>query len=316
MDISEILNFPIYENLALIHGLLATLALFAYGTIWTLIYFLGKTPGNTGHKGLTVLLGLQTFVVGAVSSLGIVVYIAYRTAGGAREFLLNSENTAWLHKISFEYKEYMCSLTPWLLIMAAFFVAWRLKNRLFENKTAVTFIVISSVISAVYLLISMALAVLVTKAAPLQNFDVGSDLFNKGGTIVILSSLVTAAVLFFTFWFVSRSGRPGMEKDAGKFYPIILGSAAGLTALWIINIIQESSESFAETITLISGVGPYSGVVFWSLITVLAVTVIVKLIIFRRQTTSFSVVNWVLLISVILQMLLLFPPVYGIFLPE
>jgi hypothetical protein len=312
----NLFQLPVAEQLSNLHGLLATLTLFMYGALFVAIPVYKKYQAGNMYKPLLYLLGIQTLLVGAVTTFGIIVYVTYRTAGGARDFLLGNAGTSWLHNIVFEYKEYLCAITPWLLLMVAFFVAARLGQQLYKNKAALKLILTFVIVSAIFVLLTATLAVLVTKMAPLEKFSVGADLFSRGGIIAIIVAILTLIVLGGIFWLINfRLGR--QIKDPQNTNPaaaMMYGSAAGLTVMWIFDWAQAASPAFKAAITYVPGIGQYSGVVLWGLIAVVVITLAVWLVtLVIKKRVPVIAAGWVLVISALIQILFFFPPFYHLF---
>jgi len=312
---NHIFSLPLAEWVADIHGLLATLALLVFGAIIAIALLLKRNGEKNLHKPLTCLLGIQTLLVGAVSAAGIVAYVAYRTPGGAREFLLNSTETNWLHSIVFEYKEYLCGITPWLLMIIAFFVAVSLGQRLHQNKAALNFILAGTVVSTFFQIITTVLATLVGKIAPLQKFTVGGDIFSRGGNIVILVSAIVVISFTATFWLITRG--LGRSKETPENYnsiaAIMYGSAVGLTLMWALDIAKEAIAPLKTSLAYINSVGPYSGVLIWSLVATLVASIIIRLATIKAKPLSLNTAGWVLISCALIQIVTFFPPFYHLF---
>jgi len=310
----NIFGLPLAEQLAGLHGLLAILALPVYGAIVTLAA-LGQHRNGSLHRPLTCLLGIQTLLLGAVSTAGTIIYVAYRAPGGAREFLLSGTETAWLHRIVFEYKEYLGGITPWLLMMAAFFVAMRLGPRLYDNKPAIRSVLAMTVVSALFLMLTTAMAVLVSKIAPLQKFEAGGGFMPQGGNAVLIAAILAAAVIAGIFWLAIRKTSRLIEdrEDLAPAGAIMYGSAAGLTVMWMLNIAKEVFQPLKDSLAYINGVGPYSGVLTWSLVTIIATTVMIRLATAKGEMLSLNRAGWVLVGCALVQVLVFFPPFYEMF---
>jgi hypothetical protein len=312
----NLFQLPLAEQLSNLHGLLATLSLLVYGALFVAIPVYKKYQAGNLYKPLLYMLGIQTLLIGAVTTFGIIVYVAYRAAGGAREFLLSNAGTGWLHNIVFEYKEYLCAITPWLLLMVAFFTAARLGSQLYKNKSALKLILTLVIVSAIFVLLTATLAVLVTKMAPLEKFSAGADLFSKGGIIAIIVAILTLLVLGGIFWLINFIlGHQIKEpKNTNPAAAMMYGSAAGLTVMWIFDWVQAASPAFKAAITYVPGIGQYSGVVLWGLIAVVVVTLAVWLITLGiKRPTPLIAAGWVLVTSALIQIIFLFPPFYHLF---
>jgi hypothetical protein len=312
----NIFNFPLAEQVANLHGLFSTLALIGFGAVFVLIILIRKGYGQEKlHKPLAYVLGIQTLLIGLLSTTGIVAYVAYRTNGGARSFLLSTPGTAWLHNLVFEYKEYLGGVAPWLLIMVAFFLVLYLGPRLYQNKVAQRFILASNIVSIIFLIIVATLAVLVSKIAPLQKFPVGSDLFTRGGNIVLLTAFLTVLVLGGIFWLITRRAKRTNQdgENHNSLAAVMYGSSIGLTLMWALNMAKEASPALKNSIAYINSVGPYSGVVIWSLVAIAAGTLVVRLATLKVKSLSLNAAAVTLIACSALQVLMFFPPFYHLF---
>ncbi len=313
----NLLHLPLAEQISNLHGVLATLTPLVFGAIFVMVIVARKFQLGGLYKPTLWLLGIQSFLLAAASTAGVVAYVAYRTAGGAREFLLSASQTSWLHSIVFEYKEYLCAVAPWLLLVIAFFVVAKLGPEFYKNKTALQLILAFTILSAAFAMISATLAVLVSKMAPLEKFNVGQDLFSRGGNIAIVGAILTLAIIGGLFWFISSRSRQDKKLNSSSLASMMYGSAAGLTVMWIIDVVKEGIAPFKTWLTFVPGIGPYSGVVFFSLVTVVVVTLIVWLATLKSsKQLSLKAAGWVIITSALVQALFLFPPFYHIFLPS
>jgi len=194
--------------------------------------------------------------------------------------------------------------------MVAFFLVLYLGPRLYKNKVALRFVLASNIVSAVFLVLVAALAVLVAKVAPLQRFPVGSDLFTRGGNIVVLAAFITAVVLAVLFWLLTR--RRHSTDETGENYnslaAVMYGSSIGLTSMWALNIAKEASPALKDSIAYINSVGPYSGVVTWSLVAIVAGTLLIRLATLKVKSLSLNAAAVTLIACSALQLLMFFPP--------
>jgi len=310
----KLLQLPLAEQVANLHGLLAILSLLMYGSLFTVILLYKKFKLEDLHKPLLYLLGIQTLIITAISMAGIVAYIAYRAPGGAREFLLSSANTNWLHNIAFEYKEYLCGITPWLLLMVAFFVAARLGSTIYKNRAVLRLLLACVAVSVLFVLLTATMAVLVAKIAPLGKFMVGNDLFPNGGLIVIGATLLTVIVIAGLFSLINFVRKPSENRNINSVASMMYGSSAGLTMTWVLNMAQEANFNFKQSIAYLPSVGPYGGVIIWSLVTVVVVTLILWLATSKiKKEMPVVAAGWVLIISALIQIVAFFPPFYHLF---
>ncbi|MHB8085695.1 MAG: hypothetical protein ACYDHZ_07705 [Dehalococcoidia bacterium] len=312
----NLLSLPLAEQVSNLHGLLATLCILGFGALFVIIPVYSKYGPENLQKPLVYILGIQTLFVGAVSTAGIVAYVAYRTAGGAREFLLSSPQTTWLHSIAFEYKEYLCGIAPWLLLAVAFFIALRLGSALHKNKAVLNLILIAAITSAVLVFITSTLAVLIAKIAPLEKFAVGGNLFQAGGNLVIGIAILTVIVLGGLFWLLTKK-ISAQAKESGNYNSltaIIYGSAVGLTVMWILDVAQAANAGFKQAIMFIPSVGQYSGVMILSLITVIVASLIIWLAALKiKKPWSIRAAFWVFVVSAWVMAIAFFPPFYHMF---
>jgi hypothetical protein len=312
----KLLSLPLAEQVSNLHGLLATLCILGFGALFVIIPVYSKYGPENLHKPLLYILGIQSLFVGAVSTAGIVAYVAYRTAGGAREFILGSPQTSWLQSIAFEYKEYLCGIAPWLLLAVAFFIALRLGSALHKNKAVLNLILIAAITSAVLVFITSTLAVLIAKIAPLEKFAVGDNLFQAGGNIVIGIAVLTVIVIGGLFWLLSTKSSE-QAKAAGNYNSLIAimyGSAAGLTVMWILDLAQAANASFKQSIMYVPSVGQYSGVMILSLIAIIIASLLIWLATLRiKKGWSLTAAFWVLMVSAWVMVIAFFPPFYHLF---
>ena len=164
--LGRLLQIPFWTRFADLHGLLAMAALVLFGS-GIVLYFLSSQTKAAGIwlKGVLLLLFLDLiFLDGA----GLLVYMPYRAPGGPRTILNASSETAWLHTIIFEHKEFLAFAPP-LLIFCALAIVWVLSDSFTEEKTFPWLrkaVLTSLVLSLLFVLIVATEAVLVTKVAP------------------------------------------------------------------------------------------------------------------------------------------------------
>ena len=307
----RLFEYPLAEQISNFHGLVTFLSFLAFGAIAVLVVLIRRgVDGNHNlQRPLATILGIQSVLVFITSLTGIIAYVDYRTAGGARTFLLETEERSWLHEIVFEYKEYIGAITPWLLILIAFFLVAYLGRRVYESRAAQTYVMAANIISLVFIMLTAALAVLVVKEAPLQDFDVGPGLFSRGGNLVVLFGFLFLVLIAGLYWFMSRNEVEGADN---AFAAMMYGGAFGLTVMWIVLIIKENNPGFNTAIAYIKSVGPYSGVILFSLIAIIVGT-LVAWILTRRGRASLSTASWILFIACFVQLIMLFPPVWHLF---
>jgi len=156
-----------WEMLTDVHGLLSVLSLPLLGAAIALAILLKK--GAWAARPLKKVLLWLALDLALLDVLGLIVYAPYRAKDGPRSQLLASDQTAWLHTIVFEHKEFL-AYAPWLMILGVALVVQALDYRLNGHhyrtyRKTVTFGIITA---CVYVFIVAAEAVLVTKAAPLK----------------------------------------------------------------------------------------------------------------------------------------------------
>lgn len=164
--VHKISALPFWNKFADLHGLLAMLSLILFGAA-IILYFLTPKAAVAINWLKIVLSGLLLDLV-LLDIAGLAVYVPYRGANGAKTLLISSKETAWLHNIVFEHKEFMAFAPP-ILILVAFMIVQKSGSHFGETqklfwfrKSAIT----SILIALIFVLIIAAEAVLVTKAAP------------------------------------------------------------------------------------------------------------------------------------------------------
>ncbi|MDP2671186.1 MAG: hypothetical protein Q8P13_01860 [bacterium] len=165
--ITKLIELPFWEKFADFHGFLAMLALVLFGAAFVLFFISGKLSSviNT-FKTILTLLFLNILVLDIA---GMSVYVPYRAAtGGPRKLLLSSEDTAWLHQIVFEHKEFL-AFAPLVLSFTALLVVIKLGDSFGDTakfKWLRLAVFAALALSLIFVLTVAAEAVLVTKAAP------------------------------------------------------------------------------------------------------------------------------------------------------
>lgn len=154
-----------WEVLGDFHGFLAMLSLVLFGAAIVLYFSLEKIqPAMTWLRNILIALFVD---LATLDMFGLFIYVPYRTKGGPRTMLLSSENTAWLHEIVFEHKEFLAFAPPLLILVACIIVINQ--GAKFSTRPYVKKAVLFSIFAALFLvLIVAAEAVLVTKVAPLK----------------------------------------------------------------------------------------------------------------------------------------------------
>jgi len=167
---TELLNgfieIPFWSKFADLHGMISMLSLVLLGAAIILYFLSEKTKEAIGWlKTVLLLLFLD---IAFLDFFGLIVYIPYRAVGGAKFDLIGSETTAWLHEIVFEHKEVL-AFAPLILTAVAFFIVTKLGEN-FVDKEKYRWlrlaVLISLILSLVFILTVASEAVLVTKVAP------------------------------------------------------------------------------------------------------------------------------------------------------
>lgn len=155
------------SQLANFHGTLAMLSLILFGAAIVLYFFTTRLqPSISWLKSILTVLFIDLTLLDIA---GLITYIPYRGVGGSKSVLIASENTAWLHNVIFEHKEFLAFAPP-LLIFSAMFIVFKLGNSFGDNNKVhyLRLAVISSILlSLLFVLVVAGEAVLVTKAAPI-----------------------------------------------------------------------------------------------------------------------------------------------------
>jgi hypothetical protein len=148
-----------FASLATIHGIFATLGV-----------IIGSA---TGYLGWRLLLGhLKAYrdlrILATVSSIlaflaivtGNWIYIAYRGAGGPREFF--KANFPEIHEIFFEFKEFV-ALFPLPIAVAATFILWKYKDSLPMDEKLRNAVGVMIAVAWTVLMIAFVLGAAITK---------------------------------------------------------------------------------------------------------------------------------------------------------
>lgn len=162
----NILAMPFWSKFTNFHGFLAMVSLFLFGISFILYFQIEKAAFAISWLKNSLLILFFDLLL--LDIAGLSIYAPYRAKGGPRSLLLGSEDTAWLHQIIFEHKEFLAFAPP-ILIITAFLVIKALGNNIKDKenmylKRAVFVLIISALL---IVLTVAAEAVLVAKAAPL-----------------------------------------------------------------------------------------------------------------------------------------------------
>lgn len=165
--ISGLQRISLLSQLANFHGSLAMLSLILFGA--TIILYFFTTRINLSINWLKGTLFALFMDLLLLDIAGLIIYIPYRGAGGSKSILVASKDTAWLHNVIFEHKEFLAFAPP-ILIFTAFFIVLKLANSFGDDNKLhyLRLAVLSSIVLALlFVLVVAAEAVLVTKAAPI-----------------------------------------------------------------------------------------------------------------------------------------------------
>lgn len=165
--ISGLSKIPLDSQVANFHGTLAMFSLIFFGASFVLYRFTSKISDSI--KWFKVNLTALFVDLLLLDIIGLFIYIPYRATGGSKSILIASKETAWLHEIIFEHKEFL-AFGPVLLVLAALLIVIKLGDS-FGNDQKYHYLrlaVISAlIISLIFVLTVAGEAVLVTKVAPI-----------------------------------------------------------------------------------------------------------------------------------------------------
>ncbi len=149
------------------HGGLAMVTLVLFGA--ALLLYFSYDKFKAGLTWFKVVLGTLAGSLTLINIVGLLIYIPYRAgvSSSPKSLLLASENTAWLHEIVFEHKEFL-AFAPAVLLLTAFFVVLSRGGELSKRPYLKKAVLFSIVAGLVLVLVVAAEAVLITKAAPLK----------------------------------------------------------------------------------------------------------------------------------------------------
>lgn len=148
-----------------IHGALAMASLILFGALIALILLWKKNPNLTDK--IKKLWAWQLATITSLYLMGLFVYIPYRGKGGAKYTLVANHETAWLHEIVFEHKEFL-ALAPLILAVVGLWITWKLGRDKANAPTVRNIGLFCAIAGLVLLLLVAAEAVLVTKVAPVR----------------------------------------------------------------------------------------------------------------------------------------------------
>jgi len=144
------------------HGIAATIFVLGLTIALYLAWrmFTGEIRAFRDLKYLAVLTSvLSAFTI----AFGNWIYIAYRAPGGPREEILASLPA--IHRVFFEFKEYMALFT-FPLIVAATFALWSYDKEILKNRHLRAGVAVAIGLAWVYMMIAYVLGAAITKLAP------------------------------------------------------------------------------------------------------------------------------------------------------
>lgn len=142
-----------------LHGLSAMI----YVIVSTVLAYLGYRlyKGElTAYNDLRMLSGLNALFSLATIMFGNWIYIFYRAKAGPRTYFL--ENLPEIHKIFFEFKEFVALFTLPIAVAAAY-ILWNEKDNIKERVAIRQVVAALLVMSWVYLMLAFGLGAAITK---------------------------------------------------------------------------------------------------------------------------------------------------------
>jgi len=160
--LERLLGESAYALEAAIHGVLAGVLMVAVtiGLFQAARLFSGHPPGiRELHVGsaVTAMLTLLTIIAGNR------IYIPYRASGGPRTYFL--EHAPEVHKIFFEFKEFMALFALPLAVCAAYLL-WRYGEAAMQRRDLRTTIAALLLLLWFYFLVAFGLGAAITKLKP------------------------------------------------------------------------------------------------------------------------------------------------------
>ncbi len=151
-----------FASIATIHGMIATLGVIvgsATGYLgWRLL--LGHLKA---YRDLRILATISAALAVLAAVSGNMIYIAYRGAGGPREFFKG--NFPEIHEIFFEFKEFI-GLFPLPIAVAATFILWKYKDSLPVDEKIRNAVGVMIAVAWTILMIVFVLGAAITKLMP------------------------------------------------------------------------------------------------------------------------------------------------------
>ena len=161
---TRISELPFWSKFVNMHGLLGMISLTLFGGAIVLYFLTGKVKFSISWLKAVLLILFLDLVF--LDLAGLLVYIPYRATGGPRTALLSSPDTAWLHNIVFEHKEFLAFAPP-ILIFCALFIVFKLDSLFSDTDNSfLRYAAFAAILlSLLFVLMVAGEAVLVTKAA-------------------------------------------------------------------------------------------------------------------------------------------------------
>lgn len=161
--VADLLGDSKYVIPVSLHGMGALL--FSVGATMSLYLgwrlFQGKIKA---FKDLQLLTSVTAVLALATIVFGLWIYIYYRQPAGAREYFL--ENNPAVHKIFFEFKEYMAVFTLPLFV-ASSFALWKFGPSLVGDAAKRRIVAVAIALGWVFLMIAYILGAAITKLRPI-----------------------------------------------------------------------------------------------------------------------------------------------------
>ena len=160
--LEAILGESSYAAISAFHGLSAGVMMVVVTIGLYLAYqlFVGQIVNLRDLKLLSVVNATMAFIT---IVFGNWIYIGYRSKGGVREWLL--ANSPEVHKIFFEFKEYMALFTLPLAVLAAYLLL-RYDMALFERRWLRVTVAVVLALTFFYFTVAFGLGAAITKLKP------------------------------------------------------------------------------------------------------------------------------------------------------
>ena len=149
------------ELLSLTHGFLGLVFLMAFSGIFVWLNRARKEDINKIKLSVIIMLLISLFLF--IS--GVTAYSIYRQSGGAREFILAS-NQPWVHNILMELKEFTGFYVLVLMMVVTYFV-FSFNAEIIMNKKLKKMLITLLILIMTWALITFAFGVYITKVKPI-----------------------------------------------------------------------------------------------------------------------------------------------------